>query len=274
MPRNPIRSDAAARVPSPDGRVRGRLRELWAALFFLTGLGGRRLDPHEVARGGAFFPALGFVLGALVAAVLLFLEPVLPSPVLGGIGVALLWVVSGGTLPRALGRVARCVLSVHGDRAATLAALDAPTVGTSGALLVVPVLLAKGWALSMLAGSTLALSVVLAVVLGRWAIVVQVYGSLAARPDDLAAVFVREMKFGQFGVASVTAMAATLALSNAMGIVLLLGVATASVGFRILVHRWLGGVAPSTLAAGGEVAETVALLLCAVLVLLARLVEG
>ena len=115
---------------------------------------------------------------------------------------------------------------------------------------------------------------VLAVVLGRWAIVVQAYGSLAARPDDLAAVFVREMKFGQFGVASVSAMAAILVLSNAIGVLLLVGAATVTVGFRILVHRWLGGVAPTTLDAAAELAETIVLLLCAALVLLARALEG
>lgn len=258
----------------PAAGLRARLRELRAALLFLTGVGRPGLDPGEVARGGAFFPALGLVLGALVAAALALLEPLLPSPLLALLGVGLLWLASGGTLPRALGRVATTALSARGDRATKLAALDAPRIGAGGVLVLALVLLAKGLALSVLQGSTLVLTVVLALMLGRWAIVVQAYGSLAARPDDLAAVFVREMKFGQFGVASVTAMAATLAFSNAMGIVLLLGVATATVGLRILVHRWLGGVVPATLEAGGELAETVALLVCAGLVLLARAVEG
>jgi cobalamin synthase len=253
--------------------VRARLRELRAALLFLTGIGRPHLDPAEVARGGAFFSALGFVLGGAIAALLLAIEPLLPAALLGAAGAGLLWLASGGTLPRALGRVADAAVR-RGERGATIAALDTPALGAAGALTIVLVLLAKGLALSVLHGTTLALTVVLAMVLGRWAIVVQAYGSLAARPDDLAAAFVREMKFGQFGVASVTAMAATLALSNAMGIVLLLGVATVTVGFRILVHRWLGGVVPATLEAGGELAETVALLVCAGLVLLARALEG
>jgi cobalamin synthase len=249
--------------------VRGRLRELWAALLFLTGR-RRGLEPGAVARGGAFFPALGLVLGALVAAALSSVEARLPRPLVATLGVALLALLSRGTLPRALGCVARAVLARGRDRAATVAALDGPGMGVSGTLVLALLLTAKGLALSVLGGSTLAFAVVLAVALGRWGLVVQAYGSLAARPDDLAAVFVREMKFGQFGVASVTAMAGTLALSNAIGILLLLSVATTTVGARILVHRWLGGVVPATIEASGELAESVALLVCAGLVLLAR----
>jgi len=254
--------------------LRARLREAGAALLFLTGSGPATLDPGEVARGGAVFPALGLLLGALVAALLTGVEPWLPRPLLAALGIVLLWTLSRGRLPRALGRVARAALARRGDPQATLAALDEPGLGITGALVLALLLLAKGLALSVLGGSTLAIAVVLAVMLGRWGIVVQAYGSLAARPDDRAAVFVREMKFGQFGVASVTAMAATLALSNAMGIVVLLGVATATVGARILVHRWLGGVAPATLEAAGELAESVALIVCAGLVQLARALGG
>jgi cobalamin synthase len=273
MSDKPTRSDAGGRTPPAKTLLRARLRELRAAILFLTGARRSTLDPGEVARGGASFPALGLLLGALVAAVLTRVERSAPRPLVAALGVVLLWTISGGRLPRALGRVARAALARRRDVAATLAALDEPAVGIAGALVLAVVLLAKGLALSVLSGSTLAFAVVLAVTLGRWGIVVQAYGSLSARPDDDAAVFVREMKFGQFAVASVTAMAATLALSNAMGIVLLLGVATVTVGARIVVHRWLGGVAPATIEAGGELAETVALLICAGLVLLARSLE-
>jgi len=244
------------------------VRELRAALLYLTGTPSERLVPVEVARGGAFFSALGFALGALVAGALLAAERVLPAPPVA-LGLALLAATSRGTLVRAAGRLARALLQ-SGGRASRLAALDAPGIGASGVVAVGALTLAKGFALASLAGGTLALAVVLAVTLGRWALVVQAYGSLPARPDDFGAVLAREMKFREFGFASVTAMAVTLMLSNAMGVVLLIGVGTVTVALRILVHRVFGGVTATTVQAGGEIGETVALLLCAALVGLAR----
>lgn len=238
-----------------------------AALLFLTGTDRGRLDPDRVARGGAFFPLLGLGLGAAAALALLAAEAWLPRPVFAPTAVVVLALTSRGAFPLALGRIAGVALARSRD---PLAALDARGPGAAGAAALLLVLGAKGAALATLGGGTLGLAVVLAVVLGRWAIVVQAYGSLAARPDGLAAAFVREMKFGQFGVASVSAMALTLVLSNAIGVLLLIGAATATVGLRVAVHRWLGGVAPATLDAAAEVAETVVLLLCAGLVLLAR----
>jgi cobalamin synthase len=270
MTQNPTRSQTPAGTPPPS-RLREHTRELGAALLFLTGSDRERLDHERVARGGAFFPALGLLLGALVAVALLALEPMLPPPALGACGVALLALSSRGVFAAALGRVARVAFARGDDPTASL---EAGGLGAVGGLTLLVVLAAKGAALATLGGSTLGLAVVLAVVLGRWAIVVQAYGSLAARPDGLAAVFVREMKFGQFGVASVSAMAAVLVLSNAIGVLLLVGAATVTVGLRILVHRWLGGVAPATLDAAAELAETVVILLCAALVLLARALEG
>lgn len=272
MSEDPTRSAAGARTPGADSGPVARLRELRAALLFLTGTPWQRLDAGEVARGGAFLPALGLGAGATAGALLALADRRLPHALVAAAGVALLWLASRGRLPLALGRVASAVPGGGRDAAATVAALDERR--SAGTLLLALLLAVKGSALAVLGGSTLAIAVALAVMLGRWAIVVHAYGSLAAPADERAAVLVREIKFGQFGVASVTAMAATLVLSNAIGIVLLLGVASATVAGRILVHRWLGGVATTTIEAAGELAETVALLLCAGLVLLTRLVAG
>ena len=146
--------------------------------------------------------------------------------------------------------------------------------GAPGAAAILADGVVKGAALAVLGGSTLALAVVLAVVLGRWAMAVHAYGSIAAQPDDLAGAFVKQLQFNQFAVASVTAMAVTLAASNAMGVLLLFGVASVTIAFRIAVHGWLGGVTPATIRTAGELAETTALGLCALLVLVARALGG
>lgn len=240
-------------------------------MLFLTGAPDARLAPADVAHGGAWFPAIGFAFGAATAAVLLAAERIgTPSLGLAVLGVALLWLASGGSQGVAAARAARAIGLAARDRERGLAALEERSAGSLGTAIVAVMLGAKAAALASLAGGTLALAVVLTATLARWALVVQAYGSLSARPEGLGATLAREMKFREFGLASVTAMAATLALSNALGVVLLIGVGTASVALRILVHRSFGGVTPVTIRAGGELAETVALVLSAALVALIR----
>jgi cobalamin synthase len=258
-------------MPVAGGALAVIAREIAAALTYLTGGEPGLSEEERVARGGAAFSALGGLLAIPVALVLWASGPLLAPPVQGVVGVALLWLTSRASLPLALGRVARAAYEARDDRERALAIADADaSPGSTGAAAIALDALLKGAALSVLGGSTLGLAVVLAVVLGRWAMAVHAYGSLPARPDDLAATFVKQLQFNQFAVASVTAMAVTLAASNAMGVLLLFGVATVTIAFRITVHAWLGGITPATIRAAGELAETTALGLCALLVLIAR----
>jgi len=275
MPSDPIRSDVAARIPSAGGVLAERAREAAAAWRYLTGAEPGLSEEDRVARGGAAFSVLGLALAAPVALVLWPLAALVAPPVQGVVGVLLLWLVSRASLPVALGRVARAAAEARDDRERALAIADADArPGRIGAAAIAADGLLKGAALAELSGSTLGLAVVLAVVLGRWAMAVHAYGSIAARPDDLAAAFVKNLQFNQFAVASVAAMAVTLSASNAMGVLLLFGVASVTIAFRIAVHGWLGGITPTTIRAAGELAETTALCLCALLVLVARALGG
>ncbi len=274
MASDPIRSDATAGMPA-SGALAERAREVAAAFAYLTGREPGLSEEERVARGGAAFPALGLLLAAPAALVLWAFGPLLPPPLQGLLGVVLLWLPSRATLPSALGRVARAASEARDDREKALAIAEAHVPpGAPGAAAILADGVVKGAALAVLGGSTLALAVVLAVVLGRWAMAVHAYGSIAAQPDDLAGAFVKQLQFNQFAVASVTAMAVTLAASNAMGVLLLFGVASVTIAFRIAVHGWLGGVTPATIRTAGELAETTALGLCALLVLVARALGG
>ncbi|MEW6268321.1 MAG: hypothetical protein AB1689_03375, partial [Thermodesulfobacteriota bacterium] len=74
MSESPTRSAADGEGTRRGGAVRALAREARAAMLFLTGTAPARLVPEDVAKGGLVFPAVGFVLGALVAAVLLAAE--------------------------------------------------------------------------------------------------------------------------------------------------------------------------------------------------------
>jgi adenosylcobinamide-GDP ribazoletransferase len=235
-------------------QLQAALRELRAALLFLTGVGPPP-EGEQLARGGMFFPLVGLALGAVAAGIALLARATLP-PLLAAIAV-LVWLcaVGRGAQPLALARGV-------GDR------LGARFLGW---IVLAGLLAAKLAALEALGEHALGISLMLASMLGRWALVVQAYGSIPVVEDRFAAALTRGLKFREFGTASVSAMALTLVLANAVGLVLLLAVAALSIALRIAAHRRSGGVSRTSILSGGELAETTALLACAAL---ARLIAG
>lgn len=98
----------------------------------------------------------------------------------------------------------------------------------------------------------------LAPMLGRWALVVQSYGGSPARSVGRAG-------FREFAVASTTAFAVTLALGQALGLVLLVVAALETVALRVVIYRRLGTLTPAALAATGAAVEAGVLLALALL---------
>lgn len=251
--------DEAPRPPLAE-QARATAREVAAAIIYLVA--GRRggLDLEEVARGGAFFPVLGLALGALAVGVVWAVDSV--GGVAAGplVAVVAMTALSSGALPRGTAGAVALALSPG-------QALEPGDLGraakSAGALAALATTAAKWWALSVTPPEALSLSLPLAMMLGRWAFVVQAYGSQSARSEGVGAVFPRAMQFREFSLASVSAMALTLILANAIGLVLILWTATQTILVRILVHSRAGGVGERSLAAGADLAEVSTLLLCA-----------
>ena len=102
-----------------------------------------------------------------------------------------------------------------------------------GWVVLAALLAAKLAALEALGEHALGISLMLASMLARWALVVQAYGSIPMVADPFATALTRSLKFREFGTASVSAMALTLVLANAVGLVLLLAVAALTIVLRI-----------------------------------------
>ncbi|MDG2306204.1 MAG: hypothetical protein P8R42_16445 [Candidatus Binatia bacterium] len=241
-------------------QVRAMAREAVAATRYL--LLGRRpgLDLEEVARGGAFFPVLGLLLGALAVVLVRGLEGVVGTDDTALVAVLVLTGLTTATLPRGLAGTVALAFSPRASIETGESPMAARAAGVAAAGATTWV---KWWALSVTPPEALSLSLPLALMLGRWAFVVQAYGSRSARADGVGAVFPRAMQFREFGIASVSSMALTLILANAIGLILILWTATQTITLRILVHRRAGGVGERSLAAGAELAEVSTLLLCA-----------
>lgn len=252
-------ADEPPRPPLSE-QVRAMAREVPAAAVYLVA--GRRdaLDLEEVARGGAFFPVLGLALGAAAVLIVWAAESFGGTAVGPLVAVAALTGLTAGALPRGTAGAVALALSPRD-------AIETGVVGTgaraAGLLAALATTGAKWWALSVTPPEAISLSLPLAMMLGRWAFVVQAYGSQSAREDGVGGVFPRAMQFREFGLASVSAMALTLILANAIGLVLILWTATQTIVVRILVHSRAGGVGERSLAAGADLAEVSTLLLCA-----------
>lgn len=265
-------------------------RALGAALAWL--LGPEEPPVADLAHGTAMLPALGGILGLAIGLLAVAASERLPGVLLAPLLVAALAALQRGGGPRAILEGAAVLASrspAAGDRTAGPGApVAVPTVegefaaGTGGtasgapgagalalaSLAVASVLVAKALAVAVLHGRALGIALVLALILGRWAQVVIAYGSIPRPGDGFAAALCRGCAFREFGTASVSAMLLTLALANAVGLVLLFAVAAQTIGLRILAHR-RGGASRTAIEAAGELAETTTLVLGA---LLARLI--
>ena len=116
-----------------------------------------------------------------------------------------------------------------------------------GAVLAIGTLAVRGWGLATLEEPGRTWALMLAPLLGRWALVVQCYGRTGAG----------SVAFTGFAWASVLALGATQAIGGGVGVLLVLVVGLATVGARVAVHRHLGGFTRALLWATDALVETV-----------------
>ncbi len=203
----------------------------------------RGIPRDALVRGLLFLPPLGAVFGAAAGGVARPLADL--GAVAGAVtGVALLAGFAGGRTLRGLAAAAAPYgpWAVAAVCAAKVAALAALPVG--------------GWpAVLLLAG-----------MLGQWAFVVQCHGG---RPcgGGLAAGLVGRARLWEFGWASAVAFGVTMALLDAVGLVVVLAAVLAAVGARVVAYRRAGGVSDAAL---GATVETVQVVVLAVLAALVR----
>jgi hypothetical protein len=182
----------------------------------------------------ALYPALGLALGLVAAAVAklaAFLAPALAGP-------------AGVLALEAMGRL--------GPRRALA------SVTRLGWALSLALLAAKLAAAAAVPAPALTSALMLAAMLGRWAIVVLCYGGTAVvrEPnDDLPG----HAGFGEFAWASLVAFAVTMSAAEAVGLVVLVVAALVTLAIRVVSHRRLGGVGGRVARAAGEAVETAVL---------------
>lgn len=234
------------------------------ALAFLTVLPvGRSLacDAPRLARSMALFPAVGLLLGLLLAVGNWALQLLLPPLVAAALVVTLLIWLTGALHLDGLADLADGLAGGR-DRESRLRIMKDSRIGAVGAVVLMLALLLKVLALSSLPVEVQSAALVLMPTAGRWLQVVLSALCDYARPEGgTAGAFVDNVGEAQALFASATLAMAALILFGLSGLWLLLGLGVLAVVALRFLERRLGGVTGDALGAATEVAEIASLLL-------------
>lgn len=234
------------------------MRQLRTALGFFTPLPVGTTTPDTGTP--AWFPAIGVLLGGVLALVWWGAEAAFPALVAGALVVAADLLLTGALHLDGLADTADGVLAHKGvDRARRLAIMKAPDVGAFGVAAVV-VVLALRWSVFA------SIDVDAALVVALWAASRGVMAlALLAVPyvgGGLGAAFVGDTRRFPMVLATAVAVPVAAACLSAQPIVTTIAVGCAwlaAFGIVTVVRRRLGGITGDVLGAAGMVVETVGL---------------
>jgi adenosylcobinamide-GDP ribazoletransferase len=227
-----------------------------AALQFLTVWPWPKRAEHaadEIGRSTTYFPIVGLLLGLILVAVNLSLEPY-TSPGLASVVLVsiLAWLTRGLHLD-GLGDTFDG-LGAGGDRERMLSIMDDSHTGAFGLIAIVLLLFFKVHALAVIEIDRWR-ALLVAPILARWAMVLLGYRSQAAKPG-LGSSLVDHLETKHVCFATLTTLLLVAAISHGTGVAMMIWTALFSVASRKYFHRRLGGVTGDTCGAVGELSET------------------
>ena len=238
----------------------GFLTELRLAVSFLTILpviDQRRASEETVAASFAWFPIVGFAVGAMLCVEDWLLAHVFAQVVRSVLIIVSLTVVTGAVHLDGLADTADA-LGAGRDRDRALDILRDSRVGTFGASAIFFDLTLKILALSTLAGHRRYAALIVAPMLARWAMVIaRRRPTLSARRKAQDRRSSRERSsVMRTGIVTVFTLVIWWTLGAMRPIALAVAVALAIVlAMRLFYRRWLGGVTGDLIGACGELVE-------------------
>lgn len=239
------------------------MKLFWTALRFLTIFPWPRsltTTPEEIGRSTPLFPLVGFCLGLVLVFFNRLLESYIPPGILSVILVALLVLMTRALHLDGLGDTFDG-LGARAEPEEALRIMRDSHTGIFGLLAVVIAIGLKVRALEFM-GPGRDQALLIALTLGRWAMVVLAYGSRSAR-EGLGRFMVDYVRGGHLFFATVIALTLAFAFAGRVGLWIALGISLFTLVCRLSFHRRLGGVTGDTFGAVGEMTETLALVVFA-----------
>jgi adenosylcobinamide-GDP ribazoletransferase len=242
------------------------MRAFWIAWQLLTRLPSPsvRFGAEAAGRSVAFYPAIGLIIGGILAglhAVLAGADAWLAAAL-----ILAAWVsITGGLHLDGLADSADAWAGSHGDRRRALTIMKDARSGPAGVTAVVLVLLLKFAALAVLLRAGTGFALVAAPVLGRGAIVFLFLTTPYVRPRGLGAPQAAHLATGSASLALgivVSGVALMLGAEGAWAVAAALAMALL---LRHRMRRLLGGVTGDTLGASCEIMEALTLVVLALI---------
>ena len=233
------------------------MQRLAAAFKYLT-LWSRftafRPTPVLVGASMIYFPAVGLVLGLLLALLNYLLAPHLPPEILSMVLITSLIVLTGGTHLEG-------VKQTFDDAPTKLSLTEPNQNNTLGFIAIVMVILFKTAATDSM-DEKLALSLLLAPVLARWGLLIFVYG-YHDRCEEPSRLIAEQVRFWHLAIATSGTLALTVYYLGRRGLWIALSLSLFALTTRSLIHRFRANVTHHNFGAMIELGETLSLVLLA-----------
>ncbi|MFC2047751.1 adenosylcobinamide-GDP ribazoletransferase [Chloroflexota bacterium] len=229
-----------------------------AALQFLTiwpWPRRREFSPEELGRSVGYFPAVGFIIGLVLAGLSWLLGLILPLAVVNALLIVALAVISGAL--HLDGFVDTCDgIAGHKTVEERWRVMTDSRAGGFGIVGIVLLLLVKYVSLSSLpAGPLLMATLMLMPVVSRWAMVYAVFAYPYAKPSGLGKVFKQGVSWHKLTVATLIALAVTAGLTQLVGLVIMFGVWIMVIVLAAYLKYKFSGLTGDHYGAVNEVAE-------------------
>jgi adenosylcobinamide-GDP ribazoletransferase len=256
------RSESADNTVAPAPSFLDEFRLALSFLTILPVLDDRPAAEETVAASFAWFPLVGFALGAALCLEDRFLAIRLGQTIRSVLDILSLTLITGGLHLDALADTAD-TLGARGDRTRALEILRDSRIGSFGAIALIFDLTLKFLALATLAGWRRYSALFLVPGLSRWAMVSVASGIDYLRPDGAGTTLVGSQSTRRLFIASVTVAIALAAVLSLRSITATLAAIIVPTLMRALYRKWLGGVTGDLIGACGEIVEVLALIVMA-----------
>lgn len=219
---------------------------------------------EDIGRSLAYFPLVGLFLGLLLAGIDRALSFVLPVPVVTGLVIASLAVVTGALhLDGFIDSMDGLFLSGKPER--RLEVMKDSRVGSFGVAGAFLLLLLKYLSLQNLPESSRLFGLILMPVLSRWCVVWSISLFPYARAEGLGRAFKSRATLVRAVIATLLALAVSFALFKLTGIIIMAGLWIITMFAALFISRRLSGLTGDSYGAIIELGDLVTLLLVLIL---------
>lgn len=219
---------------------------------------------EDMGRSLVFFPLVGLFIGLLLAAIYWALSFILPLPVVTGLVIAALAVITGALhLDGFIDSMDGLFISGSPEkRLEVMKDSRAGSFGVAGAFLL---LLLKFLSLENLPESSRLFSLILMPVLSRWCVVWPLSLFPYARPQGIGHAFKSQANWSRVIIATLLAAAISIAIFKLQGIIIMAGLWIITMLAALFINRRLSGLTGDSYGAIIELGDLSVLLLILIL---------